>query len=64
MNDTKLIARYILGTANSIDGRGAHQNEMALLSRLVNAGTPFVIAQATAQACRVVGQAIAKAAKP
>ena len=60
--DAKIIARYILGTARSIDGRGAHQNELACYRALHGTTTP-TIAFMTAQACRVVGQAIAKAAK-
>lgn len=58
-SDLDTIRRCITGTVRSKDGRGVYQNELACYTALHPNTTP-TIAYLTAQAARIVGQAIKK----
>jgi len=61
MNEAKIIARYIAGTARSKDNRGRYQNQLWCYRALLPGTTP-TIAMMCAQAARAVGETIARRA--
>jgi len=62
MNDRETIRHYMAGVIRARDGRGRHQNQLALYRALLPTTTP-TIAMMTAQAACRVGEAIAGMAR-